>query len=284
MLAIVLAFWHGVKLRQQLETVNRLATSLQTVETQLTGEVAGGLQEIRDALPMLGAIEKQLTEQIGRSVQEIREALPTQRLGRFPSFLPAIVDRILAATHSVAIFCDFPAYGSFSDPETFRRYHRALEDKIGDRIPVTIACLGENARAEDFREQERKDSEGWKAYKERRRADFEKYLEFHSYPETIDDLTNDAFIDYIIAEDNRAASQYYHGAKLLDVFTRPTVYFWLIDDDTMIFVIPSATRLDEYGFYTQDSHLIASLKEVAGACSPLFRAVESRAVPQAPAG
>jgi hypothetical protein len=229
-LAIALAFWHGVKLRQQLDVVKGLAASLRSVESQL----------------------------------------PTQRLGQFPTFLSHIVRKIRAAKRSITIFCDYPAYGSFSDPETFRRYHRAIEDKIEEKKRVTIACLGEKERAQCFRVQETRDLQSWKTYKERRRPAFQKYLDFHACKETVDELTNDAFINYIIAEDNQAAYQHYRGAQILDVHARPTVYFWLIDDEVMIFVIPSATRLDEYGFYTQDPHLIASLKEIAGAFSPFF--------------
>lgn len=95
-------------------------------------------------------------------------------------------------------------------------------------------------------------------------------MEIHANFASVERLTNEDFRRLVIEEDNHTLERLFRGATVLDVYTRPTVYFWLIDDDSMIFVIPSATRLDEYGFYTQDSHLIESLKEVARACSPLF--------------
>ncbi len=250
--AIGLAILHSIGLRRQLATVKDLATKLASVEQQLTEQIGNSVREM------------------GRSVTEIREALPTKRLGKFPAFLPHIVKLLKSANSSVVIFCDFPAYGSFSDPDTFRVYRRAIEDNIVERKQVTIACLGTNARADETHRQEVKDTEDWSAYKRTRLETFRRYIEIHSHHMKAQDLTNDEFRKFVIDEDNHTLDHSFRGAATLDVYTRPTVYFWLIDDDSMIFVIQSASRLDEYGFYTQDSHLIASLKEVARACSPLF--------------
>lgn len=129
-LAIGLAILHSISLKRQVATVEALATKLGAVEQQLTERVGRNVDEMR------------------KSIVEIREALPTKRLGRFPSFLPEIVGLIQNASRSVTIFCDFPAYGSFSDPDTFRVYQRAIEDKIVERRDVTIACLSKDARAD----------------------------------------------------------------------------------------------------------------------------------------
>lgn len=244
--AILLAIGHSLGLKTHVKTMGKLTVKL-------------------------NAVEDQLRDKISNAVQEIREALPTKRLGKFPSFLPQIVELVNKANSSVTIFCDYPAYGSFSDPETFRRYHGAIEDKIGQlKKKVTIACLGAKSRREETRRQEARDPEVWEEYKRIRHDAFHRYFEFHTSSVDVSVLTNDEFMDTIIREDDQALEHIFRGATILEVYPRPTIYFWLIDDSSMIFVIPSATRLDEFGFYTQDSHLIASFKEIARACSPLY--------------
>lgn len=231
-LAIVLAVLHARGLRRQIATVNQLAS---------------------------------ITERI-------HEALPTKLEGKFPGFLPKIVDLVRSANDSITIFCDFPAYGSFSDPDAFHQYHRAIEDKIRKlkKGNVTIACLSLEARADETRHQELRAANAWDTYKAKRRETFKRYLEFHSHKFDADTLSNEDFTRLVIEEDNQILQFSFRGASVVDLSQRPTVYFWLIDDVSMIFVIPSATRLDEYGFYTQDAHLIASLKEIARATSELF--------------
>ena len=244
-LAIALAVWHAVKLKQQVAKVE-----------SLTGT--------------LGLLQTQLTEQVGRGVQEIREALPTKRLGKFPAFLPDIVALIKKAHQTIEVFCDYPAYGSFSDSDTFVSYKRAIEDQIRDEKKVTIACLGGDARRQETSKQEAGDAEKWEATKTARLDAFTKYLRYHAPGVTVSALTNEAFQELIMKEDDFVLDEVFRRARQLPMTVRPTVYFWLIDGDSMIFVIPSASRLEEHGFYTQDSHLIASLIEIARAFCPSF--------------
>lgn len=244
-LAIALAVWHAIKLKQQVSKVQ-----------SLTGA--------------LGLLQTQLTEQVGRGVQEIREALPTKRLGKFPAFLPDIVNLVQKAHQTIEVFCDYPAYGSFSDSDTFVLYKRAIEDQIRDEKRVTIACLDGNTRRQETSKQESGDGENWEQTKTARHDAFTKYLRYHAPGVTVQSLTNENFQQLIMKEDDFVLEEVFRRARQLPMTVRPTVYFWLVDGDSMIFVIPSASRLEEHGFYTQDSHLIASLKEIARAFCPSF--------------
>ena len=58
--------------------------------------------------------------------------------------MPKIVDLLSSATESVVIFCDFPAYGEFSNPAAFKKYAEVVSAKGNF---VSLLCLDEDARA-----------------------------------------------------------------------------------------------------------------------------------------
>jgi hypothetical protein len=83
-----------------------------------------------------------------REIKQTTESLSTRFIGTFPLFLPNIVDLIRNARKSVIVFCDFPGYGGFSDPDNGLAYRQALERQIqlGHRVELTCADLERRQR------------------------------------------------------------------------------------------------------------------------------------------
>jgi hypothetical protein len=202
-------------------------------------------------------------------MKEIRGALPTQHLGEFPHYLHHIARLVDHAHRRIVICCDFPAYGSFSNPEAFLGYRQAIERRISEDVPVRIACLGSAVRDARTREQFTKSDDAWAEWKRREESKFEKYLTFHSTQHDASTLDNATFVRTIIEEDTNVLASTFAAATRQDLEVQPPIYFWLVDD-SMVFVIPSPQRLMEHGFVTQDSHFIEGICDIARRYTQLF--------------
>ncbi|HKO55154.1 MAG TPA: hypothetical protein VJ276_04705 [Thermoanaerobaculia bacterium] len=242
-IAIVFAFAHSRKLEKQLRRVDIVRDELDVVQSHLSQQV--------------------------HHLSQIRGSLPTQHLGEFPNYLRHIVQLVDRADRRIIICCDFPAYGSFSNPEAFLEYRQALERRIGDGVPVRIACLGAAPREARTREQFLKTAAAWEEWKRKEVDKFETYLSFHSTQHDPASLQNEDFVKMIVAEDTNVLASTFAAAAKQDLETAPPIYFWLVDD-SMVFVIPSPHRLMEHGFVTQDSHFIDGICDIARRYTQLF--------------
>src|SRR5207248_7762391 len=80
---------------------------------------------------------------------EIRRAsksLSTRYIGKFPFFLPQIVEVLASASHDIVIFCDFPGYGDFSDPPNALEYRQVIEKQMQRGVAVELTCMSEENR------------------------------------------------------------------------------------------------------------------------------------------
>jgi hypothetical protein len=137
----------------------------------------------------------------------------------------------------VVICCDFPAYGSLSNPDAFLAYHQAIAKKIARKVPVEIACLGPETRRKNVTRKQFSKSGPWEKMKLDRQEDLKKYLTVHRGNDDTSNLTEDEFIQMIVDEDTLTLQGPFGGATKHELRDRPPVYFWLIDD-AMVFVIP----------------------------------------------
>lgn len=245
LIAIVFAFAHSRKLEKQIRHVDVVRTDLNDVRTQLVQQV--------------------------EHMRAIRGALPTQHLGEFPHYLHHIARLVDHAHRRIVICCDFPAYGSFSEPEAFLGYRQAIERRISADVPVRIACLNQAAREARTHEQFAKPKDQWEAWKKEEEGKLEKYLTFHSSEHDSAALDNETFVRLIRDEDTNVLGGTFGGAAKQELDQQPPIYFWLVDD-SMVFVIPSPHRLMEHGFVTQDSHFIEGICDIARRYTRLFEA------------
>lgn len=78
-----------------------------------------------------------------KDLLEVEGALSTRFLGKFPSYMSDLEAMIKRANYSLTIFCDFPAYGAFSDSRSFLEFKHALESKYNSNpdFVINLVCL-----------------------------------------------------------------------------------------------------------------------------------------------
>jgi hypothetical protein len=228
--AIALAWVHALHLRKQVNRVNTIRDDLNELRSTLT---------------------------------EVRNALPTKNLGEFPRYLSDIVDLIRQAKRSVTIFCDFPAYGTFSDPENFLKYRHAIEDRASHGVAISIACLATNLRVRKTKEELAK--ENWERWRvdEHSLPKIEKLLTRHARSSKPEHVTVDEIVQLLGLEDKAALDHTFASSDRVLLHEAIPLYFWLVDDMYAVFSIPSYHgRATEHGFYTQDPRLVQGLRDI----------------------
>jgi hypothetical protein len=231
LLAIVLAFWHERAMLRVVEKLNRQATQAEAHTKEL---------------------------------EEIRKASSTRYLSAFPGYFEDIVELLRQAKESIVIFCDFPAYGSFSNRAAFLSYRYLLEQKLEEGIPVEVTFLVREARREIAREQFSAGID-WEAKK--RSPDFgprlKAFAEAHGWTTSVADLTFDGFLELIEKEDDLMETEFLSKAHRFPIERHVPIYFWLVDGNRAIFSIASlSAKAIEHGFTTFDQKLISAFEDM----------------------
>lgn len=226
--------------------------------------------------------EKQLRITL-TELANVQRTLSTRYLGPFPRFLPAIAQEIQRAQERVDIFCDYPAYGFYSDGRSAREYRHALEAKASESVVIDLTCL--NADLRHRYEREQYSDAIWTSIMaspfEKRKA--EEFIRSRSNTDAIA-CTRDAFIEALDDVDT---------AFLRDVFMRRAreiqldipLYFWIVDERVAIFAVPTSPETkgwEEYGFVTSDFRLIQAFLEMRNRYVRM--SVSNAPTPQEPAG
>jgi hypothetical protein len=216
--------------------------------------------EIRDQVKEL----KKQTDQAQahtKSLDILRRELPTRYIGQFPDYLQQIIDLFGRAEKEIVIFCDFPAYGSFSSPRRFVKYRQGLEDKLADNVPVQLTCLNTAGRMKVTRKQfSRKPWDEW-IKDPQNDQQLKWFLKHHNKS---NELTGDEFIALLEEDDDgmlnimRGA-----GAEVYEANRDIPLCYWLVDNREAIFaIIVLSDNAIEYGFRTTDQQLINALSEM----------------------
>lgn len=201
-----------------------------------------------------------------KTLHDVQDSLSTRFIGQFPEFFPEIVTLLKSAKREIVIFCDLPAYASFSDPHTFLDYQQTLERKIKDEeVRTTLTCLGpafrQNAIVEQFFGNGVEWNE-WKNHLEHKKS-LRRFLALHKRTTPIDELAKEEFLKILEAIGNRTIEDTLAGAEVRQIDTYIPLYFWLIDGMDAVFSIPSSDEITlEYGFATTDQKLISALVEM----------------------
>jgi hypothetical protein len=199
------------------------------------------------------------------ALEEVRGSLSTRYIGQFPQYYPTIVDLIARAKRSVIIFCDFPAYGSLTDPKSWLNYKQILERKMQqDDMKVAVTCLDKERRQAFVREQLFQPGNGWNEWKTNPVSveQLKTLLKWHGIKKDVKDLGEDEFFQVLEFDEERMLNETFARAETCELESYVPLHFWLIDDDvSAIFAIPSVSAI-EYGFSTTDPRLISALKDM----------------------
>ena len=200
-------------------------------------------------------------------LRDTKSQLSTERLQEFPAFLSQIVTMLGKATTKVEIFCDYPAYGIWSNPDAYRRYADAIEATTAN---VRLVCLNEWRRTQLA--QERLDREAFDVMRTDPRmraflADYQGRREASRPCPSPEAITREEFL-HILEDSNKNAleRQFVSGDKRqsweTDLFM--PLFFWIVDDTEAVFALAphTAPTQQDLGFRTRDELLIGALHGV----------------------
>jgi hypothetical protein len=200
-------------------------------------------------------------------VRAVQAGLSTRYLGPFPKFLPAITNIVNSSNKQLVIFCDFPGYGDFSDPRGALEYYEAIEHARARDVKIDFTCMQASYRKtyleKFFPPQEWTNFSG-DVSKETQVDQFLKIrhadlvaLQIRPPIRTLKQL-----LTILKADDDDVLRRFFGGDAHQIPLNMP-IYFWIADDDTAVFSIPSLSReVSEYGFATSDHALITAFREL----------------------
>src|SRR5438067_76136 len=186
-----------------------------------------------------------------KRLEDVQRSLSTRYVGQFPEFFPEIVSLLNSAKREITIFCDFPAYCSFSDPHTFLDYQHTLERKAQqEEVRIIFTCLGPDHRVRAVNDQFFQAGQEWEAWKTNLgiRDRLSHFLSKHRGP-PVDKLTKEQFFETLERLEKRTLEETFANATIRELDTYIPLYFWLVDGMKAVFAIPSERTL-EYGFFT----------------------------------
>ncbi|HEV7670761.1 MAG TPA: hypothetical protein VGS22_19755 [Thermoanaerobaculia bacterium] len=230
-IALILAITHSRELRSQTEKAKKLTESI---------------------------------EEITADIEQIRLAASTRHLNAFPKFLDDIVELIQGSSEVVEICCDFPAYGCFSNPDSFLSYKQALESKA-QNIEVELTCLSLAPRQALTIEQFPPVGTRWTSWKQESTAKLRRFLVNHKIRVEPEELRKEDFLA-ALEEENKKVLVILRDETIHGIDTLLPIYFWISDKNKAIFSIPRSARemrdITEHGFFTMDPNLIQGLRDI----------------------
>ncbi len=191
-------------------------------------------------------------------MEAVQSGLSTQYLGAYPAYFQKIASVVGRAQRNLVVVCDFPAYGSFSEPATAEDYFHAIR-KRRQYANLDVTVLGPTERRqlldtlfttsqwEEWQKDPQKRAEvtrfaklhGWPVDTVKTRADLLKLLN-----KVNDDVVRDVFRDQV------------NNAQYVPI------YFWIADCREAVFTIANPGAGVEQGFYTSDRSIIRSLLDI----------------------
>lgn len=214
---------------------------------------------------ILSIVQLKAASRQTKALETISSSSSTRYIGEFPDYLSLITAAIEKAEKEISIFCDFPAYGCFSNREKWLKYKHAIEDKLeNSKIHVEITFLDRDGRQRFSPEQfEKPDSRNpWEDWKEERQKQLTHFLEQVDPGLVLDRLTKQEFLDILESMNRIMLEDTLRKAKKYEVRIDMPVYFWLIDKRLAFFAFRYSNKSMECGFSTIDKPLIESLEQM----------------------
>lgn len=200
-------------------------------------------------------------------ILDIRRALTTSFIGGFPDFISPLTSLIESAEKEILIFCDIPAYGCFSSPNSFFDYRQAIERKINKNIKVEITFLSQDLRGKAFEEQFSRHDDNCANWGEDEKRKLEGFL--HFYPKSLIpvNLTLDisvldkARLSALIEALHQFTIEIVSNVVPLESTVAMPLIYWMKDDREAIFAVPAYEgEIKTLAFRTSDRALLDAFK------------------------
>jgi hypothetical protein len=194
-----------------------------------------------------------------RHLKGLVGVVSTRYLSVFPLYLTDISQLTEKAKKSIIIFCDFPAYGEFSNSQAFTDYKFSLERKRRAGVSIELTHLSPARMKETARQQFARD------FGHRRHMSRFPHLLKEFYDEYGDVTTNrndyEEFLNLAVSVNIGVLQNVFHNHNCVAVTQHMHIFFWIVDDLEAIFAVASHTeKVLEHGFFTRDPRLIESFK------------------------
>jgi hypothetical protein len=149
----------------------------------------------------LGEIRKVIRDARNHTtaLEEVRGSLSTRYIGQFPQYYPSIVELVGRAKQNILIFCDFPAYGSLTDPKSWLSYKQTLERKmLQDDMKVAVTCLDKDRGNASVRDQLYRPGESWNEWKVKPNSleQIKTLLKWHGVEKDVGAVNEEEFSKY----------------------------------------------------------------------------------------
>lgn len=198
-----------------------------------------------------------------RELEGIGRSLSTRYVGKFPAFLPELVSLIESAERDLVIFCDFPAYARFSDPQRWLEYRQVLERKNRHNgFKLNFTCFDRQHRLIESRAQfgvTPETLEEWRRDTAHREM-LQGLVNEYRVVATIEDVDPGTFLELLERADTQVLDQVLTPPAMVRELPVIPLFFWIADGKEAIFAFPSGGS--EYGFRTIDSQLISAFLDL----------------------
>jgi len=189
-----------------------------------------------------------------RDAKLTRDSLSTRSVGQFPNFLTDIVQVLERARSEIVILCDFPAYGRFSNADTWRAYSEAILSKSASDVRVSCVFLTPEARLDFSRKQFPEAAQSdlrWKQQLVARpfRDNLFSFLKRHNREVEIATISFETFLEILEIDDKLALRTTFRDAEIIVTADSMPLYFWIADRRMGVFSFPTYTgSKTEFGF------------------------------------
>jgi hypothetical protein len=205
---------------------------------------------------------KRLNEQ-SEKLQFVTDSLSTRYLGRFPDYIPHVIQLIDEANVDLRILAANPVPAFFTAPKLALDYANAVERK-SRVVRVRLTCLNGTQRRRRLQVQFPTTPEKWSDWKPANQAQIEEFLRFW-HPKFDADIDHQKFLELLTKVQQslfkRAFQDY--GVKVREVSRMIAVQAWIADESRAVFSIESSDEAYTEGLYTSDPKFVKALASMA---------------------
>ena len=209
------------------------------------------------------------------SLRQIQDSVSTRYIGDLTRFYPEVITLIENAQKSIDIFCDYPAYGCFTNSRYWRAYYNALVEKQEKgKVRISLTCpklpvRHENDETKYFPTVTEENWSGWRAYNRDNlrmfllnTPDKQQNISHSNVEKFIDNLSRNSFFEMLLLADQWMLKNCFDDEDARFVEYSPPIDFWIVDGMSAIFALSNYKEgMSQYGFKTTDHKLIDALQK-----------------------
>jgi hypothetical protein len=208
-----------------------------------------------------------------KNLEQIQESISTRYIGDLTRYYPEVISLIEDARKTVVIFCDYPAYGCFTNSRYWRAYYNTLMEKQEKgKVRISLTCpklpvRHDNDETEYF---PNVTEEIWSEWKTDNRHNLKMFLlntpdkqqniSHSNVEKLIDNLSRDRFFEMLLLADKWMLKNCFDEEDEQFIESSPPIDFWVVDGMSAIFALTNYKEgMSQYGFKTTDQKLIDAL-------------------------